>query len=60
MYQKIFNFSLLVLGTCLIVKDNLVPRLIISSSVNFSAHICKFFIEDSDILSASLSAIECK
>lgn len=62
MYQKIFNFNLLVFGTCLIVKDNLVPRFIISSSVNFSAHMCKFFIEDfcSDMLSAFLSAIECK
>jgi len=60
MYQKIFNFNLLVFGTCLIVKDNLVSRFIISPSVNFSAHICRFFIKDSDMLSASLSAIECK
>lgn len=60
MYQKIFNFSLLVFGTCLIVKDSLVSRFIISPSINFPAHICRFFIEDSDILSTSLSAIEWK
>lgn len=59
-YYPILSFNLLVFGTCLIVKDNLVPRFNISPSENLSPHILKFFITDFETTSVSLSAIECK
>lgn len=59
-YYPIFSFNLLVLGTCLIVKDNLTPRFNICSSLNSSPHMFKFFITDFEITSVSFSAIECK